>query len=281
MIGICSLCLIEKELKESHIYPRHIYKKTGLIQKKSKNTVFEVRPYDNNQPVKRIEDPNWDGIKTPLLCHQCEQKLGNEYESYFCEVFLNREPPPKRYNIQANVTRSTQSDFLNLSNLNYTYIKLYVLSILWKSALVKQIYLSDRQIEKLRRMVYNGDARMDDDYSILFAAPKEIKDGDNQLISPFINFDFKGCKTFYTVIGNYAITVSQYGPTTIDYELYQSWENYKLKSTGVMSIELADSQQWHMLIFKFNGLGDTFDKYQSEFIKNKPPAAKDFQNLLP
>jgi len=71
--GICKLCGIEDDLKESHIVPKSIYK---WIKNTSATSFLRA----GKNPNLRIQD----GIKIRLLCGDCEQRFSS-YEKYFIE----------------------------------------------------------------------------------------------------------------------------------------------------------------------------------------------------
>ena len=76
MNQICALCEQTKELRESHIIPKFVFrwlKKTGGEH---------FRKADN--PNKRVND----GLKPKLLCHACEQKLGKLEDKFAREIFF-------------------------------------------------------------------------------------------------------------------------------------------------------------------------------------------------
>lgn len=70
-LGICELCKQKSILENSHIIPKFIFdwhKKTSVTGR------FR---YGEN-----INKPVQDGLKLPLLCNNCEQKL-SKWENYF------------------------------------------------------------------------------------------------------------------------------------------------------------------------------------------------------
>jgi hypothetical protein len=89
-VAKCPLCLEDKKLVQSHIYPKFIFKwmkETG----------------DNS--FRRIEDPNqivYDGEKPHLLCATCDNELLGGPEGRFSrEIFfplVNKTTLPKAYN---------------------------------------------------------------------------------------------------------------------------------------------------------------------------------------
>jgi hypothetical protein len=75
--GTCRLCGTTTDLQESHIIPRSVY----AWLKQSSATGF-LR--DGETPNKREQD----GLKTHLLCWDCEQRLNQWETPFYEEVFL-------------------------------------------------------------------------------------------------------------------------------------------------------------------------------------------------
>ena len=268
MNDICALCLGNEKLLESHIYPRHLYKKNRMIKKKFKKQVYEIT-IDNISPVHEISNPDWDGHKEYLLCSACEKKLGI-YESYFSEVFLGVNPPPKKYGIQIENIQGRSHLFRRITNLDYTKVKLYVLSILWKLSISKTmgsgLSLKAEQRERLREMLDTGNAGSQGEYSINFSSPRIFEKGNNELIIPFIQLVY-GTKVYYSVLGNYILIVNLDDSVLPTNELQMTWRECQLKTTGELLIELAEPETWKFIIFKFTGLGEVFDKHPDKFVR--------------
>ena len=88
-MGICKLCLENKELRESHIIP-------DFTGKWIKNTSVTGKLRSSDSVNKRIQDL----IKVKLLCDDCES-IFQKYEKYFSEnifkPFLNSYTPKFKY----------------------------------------------------------------------------------------------------------------------------------------------------------------------------------------
>ncbi len=119
MKGICKLCLEEKELQESHSIPRSYFKRL----KKNDSQLILVRK--GSRPKRVNVDP-----KEPLLCFECEQFISTEYESYGIRLLRNH------HNIRKN------SDHIIINSFNYKRFYLYLLSILWRASISKNIHYS-------------------------------------------------------------------------------------------------------------------------------------------
>ncbi len=119
MIGICKLCLEVKTLMESYSIPRSYFKRLKkdspqlmIIQKGSKPKLENIDP------------------KEPLLCFECEQFISNEYESYGTRLLRNP------HNIRKN------SDHIIVNSFNYKRFYLFLLSILWRASISKNVHYS-------------------------------------------------------------------------------------------------------------------------------------------
>lgn len=119
MIGICKLCLEEKELQESHSIPRSFFKR---IKKKSSQLIVVQK---GSKPKRENVDP-----KEPLLCFECEQFISQEYESYGTRLLRNHR------NIRKN------SDHIIINSFDYKRFYLFLLSILWRASISKSVHYS-------------------------------------------------------------------------------------------------------------------------------------------
>ncbi|OHY64423.1 hypothetical protein BB778_20585 [Pluralibacter gergoviae] len=119
MKGICKLCLKDKELMESHSIPRSYFKRL------KKNDPQLIVVQKGSKPKRENIDP-----KEPLLCFECEQFISQEYESYGIRLLRNHR------NIRKN------SDHIIVSHFDYKRFYLFLLSILWRASVSKNIHYS-------------------------------------------------------------------------------------------------------------------------------------------
>jgi len=107
--GICNLCEKERELAESHIIPKFVFRWMKNTGGKYFRTMLN--------PNQRLQD----GIKKHLLCNNCEQKFG-KYEKLFADniffPYLN------------NSVRFLEYD---------EYLGNFIISVLWRSLLLRKI----------------------------------------------------------------------------------------------------------------------------------------------
>jgi len=76
----CSLCLEAKPLKKSHILPKNHFRDLMGISTKPR---LLYRTNTDSKPTSFVQD----GLKTPLLCFECEQRIGR-YENAFKRNFF-------------------------------------------------------------------------------------------------------------------------------------------------------------------------------------------------
>ncbi len=153
---ICRLCKEDHNLKNSHIIPEFFYKpiydsKHRLLARKSGKLV-------QGRPLQK-------GIREKLLCEGCEQQLGRN-EKYVREVLFGGT----EISIQKFQNR------LVLSNLDYTKVRLFFLSLIWRisvaseHALWKNVDLGPHE-EQIRQMVHDEKAGEPWEYGFLCILP--------------------------------------------------------------------------------------------------------------
>ena len=150
-IGICKLCLkSEKKLCNSHIIPESFYKPAYDEQHRINKWQADI---GKETHIKK-------GLREYMLCKECEQRI-NKYEKYATDL----------WNKNSIVPNKCHSKELLINGLDYTKIKLFHLSVLWRSSVsqlpeFKLISLGPHE-EILRKMIINNDAGPDNYYCII------------------------------------------------------------------------------------------------------------------
>src|SRR5262245_44978696 len=111
MIGSCRLCLQPRPLQKSHIFPEWGY--AGLYGSRHRR-FYKL----TDMPGARVGLPQI-GIREPLLCFDCEQKL-NRHERYTRDLFRTAA---------RLVVPAVQATAVN--HADYRLFKLFQLSLLW------------------------------------------------------------------------------------------------------------------------------------------------------
>ena len=133
----CRLCEEDKPLQNSHVVPEFFYKPS----------------YDEKHRIyARISGklahmpPLQKGLREPLLCWDCEQKL-SPYEKYNREILYGG----------VEITGSRKPNKIEFIGLNYKRVRVFYLSLLWRMSIAGHRFWKDvdlgRHEEKVREMV--------------------------------------------------------------------------------------------------------------------------------
>jgi hypothetical protein len=149
----CTLCQSDSKLVESHIIPEFLYK--TLYDSKHRFHQISVDPAERNQYKQK-------GLRERLLCERCEQQL-SVHEQYMSKL-LNG-------GVIAKVTH--KPGYVHLSEINYSSLKLFQLSILWRAGVsslqpFSQVNLGSHEA-RLRTMILNQDPGGAADYGCIMA----------------------------------------------------------------------------------------------------------------
>ena len=141
-MGKCKLCLVESELRQSHIIPEWLYK--DLYD--SKNRILSVQGTLGKNKTSYIQK----GIRENLLCENCENKL-SKWEGYVARKFR------KIKDAEVRRTKIPNLGLILIEDSDYSNVKLFQLSILWRASISKDKLFSEvilgKYEEKIRQML--------------------------------------------------------------------------------------------------------------------------------
>lgn len=142
-IGICKLCDENKELQNSHVIGKSVFKK--LLKNSGKN--FNYSPSLKEKKIKKTAD-QW---ATPMLCKSCEDWLNSKYENYSLWALKNK---------QSGVEHFESEKFYTIVNVDQYRLALYLISIYWRAAhsrhpAYSQVLIHDEQNEYLKKCILN------------------------------------------------------------------------------------------------------------------------------
>jgi hypothetical protein len=132
----CKLCGQKKKLCNSHILSECLF--TDIYGKEKHDfNIVTTELKNKNQKVQK-------GIREYLLCEDCEQQFGR-YESYFYKTVKNS------FNLKLDAN-------VNFINVDYKLMKLFFLSILWRTGISSNrvfinVTLKKAVEDKLRQML--------------------------------------------------------------------------------------------------------------------------------
>jgi len=194
----CALCLQEKILCDSHIYPEFFYKKVY-----EENHIFygfrndpEVRPKLHRK-----------GVYEPLLCKDCEEHI-NKYEDYAAKVLFG--------GVQKTIEQFPEK--IVAGELLYDKFKLFELSLLWRSGVSKLPEFANiklaRHEEILRKMIYDDNPGEQYDYGCFISFIPNVQELMNRMVYPLepLNRKIWGFQIYRGIFGGlfWAFVVSSH-----------------------------------------------------------------------
>lgn len=199
----CKLCLEEKQLiKKSHIIPEFMYQ--DLYDDKHKMIVFT--PAEMARGEGFVKNPSLGEYESGLLCIDCESKVLSKYESYASKALYGGMLASNECPVFQNYINPDGLKYSSGTNISYSKIKIFFLSILWRASissrpLFSEINLGEHE-EILRKMILNGEPKEIDDYPIFFSAFVNDKNAPRNLIAqPQIRETETGHTSFIFIIG--------------------------------------------------------------------------------
>lgn len=159
----CRLCLTEQTLIEAHIIPRQFYHSVrgsgvgfgaGELVPKVYIAGSERKP---KQYQSGIFDPN-------ILCAECDQKIIGPWDKYAQELFLRKFPTSLATSIRIPALYSVDS-------FDYSSLKLFFLSVLWRSAVTDKEFFAQVDIqdgeEVIRKMLLECNPGASEEFPVM------------------------------------------------------------------------------------------------------------------
>ncbi len=181
----CALCLNDKKLLDSHIFPEFLYK--PLYDENHKFLRVSTNPKTRTKKSPK-------GITERLLCSECEGKIG-KYEDYASKVLNVRIDEPKIF-----------SDRFEFQGIDYQRFKLFQISLLWRAHITTReeysaINLGIKHSEIMRRMIFEGKPGKLYEYGCIVSCVPEIFDDMKLIIIPPIRRRISGHRSYLSVFG--------------------------------------------------------------------------------
>lgn len=164
---ICQLCHEDKPLiSNSHIIPNFLYR--GLFDTKHRLVSLKLDDFS---------DPTYlqTGFKDKdILCRQCENEVFSKLERYAANTIFGDHSKIATEHFAGD---AVHVPYIRFKNLDYTTIKLFLLSILWKSHISKnpffeEINLGPKYSEQLRQRILNNNAGSEDSFEVIMVRPE-------------------------------------------------------------------------------------------------------------
>ena len=168
--GKCKLCMQEKPLlKKSHIIPDFFYVQAGLYNESHHIQKINVQKFLESKHISYVPTGIYD---KEILCEKCDRNIIGKLETYGRTILFGGSTKDKEIRCENFRNPNDGFSYSIFENVNYHKFKLFLLSILWRSAISKNELLKDVEIienylEDLRRMIYDGNPRKFNDFPII------------------------------------------------------------------------------------------------------------------
>ena len=152
----CRLCKEEKKLiKTSHIISDFLHEQLY----DEKHRIIKFHPDELKKENPKISTPPSATYEGDILCADCDNKVIGKYESYVSKLLKNKLTDSKKVSCKESIN-SLKETVIEVNNLDYKNIKLFLLSILWRSSISSkpeftQVSLGPYE-EKIRVQLLNG-----------------------------------------------------------------------------------------------------------------------------
>lgn len=246
--SICKLCLKQKPLiKKSHIMSDFLHK--DMYDENHKLRAFDPKDLLKSKP--RISKPSSGSYEGNLLCNECDNSIIGKYESYSARL-INGSLKGKN-KIKTNVWKSIDGiTHMDISNLDYPMLKLFLLSLLWRAHISSHDEYSSVKLgpyaEKIRRALLEVNPGKDDDIIISITKLEQTAG-----YSTFIGQPLKhkvSNTTCYSIIINGYIIVYYLKPNRITSRI----NHQVLKEKGTITIMEVPRNQVAPFVMKYVGI---------------------------
>ena len=163
--GVCRLCRMDSELKLSHIIPRFMYRPMSRL---AQETPMRFDPQERTNQTGHL--------KEYMLCEACERKFGN-YERPASEFLCGLN----------EIGDGTAMRPICRTFLNYSILKLFFLSLLWRCAvcadcIVRRVDLGPR-LGSLTTLLMGGNPGAENEFPIMLRLLAESKEAKNAVLT--------------------------------------------------------------------------------------------------
>lgn len=244
----CHLCEKGKDLiKKSHIMSEFLHRE--MYDENHKLRAFDPKDLLKSNP--RISRPSSGSYEGSLLCKKCDNEIIGEYESYSAKLLNGALGSKKK--IRCHYSRSIDGIIvLQLSQLHYKNLKLFLLSLLWRAHISSRDEYNDVDLgpysEKFRTSILNGDPGKD--YDIIISITKFDEDAG---FSTFVGQPVKGKidnATYYSIIINGYLIVYHLKENSLSKKI----NHHRLKEDGTLTILEVPKETVAPFVMKYTGV---------------------------
>lgn len=181
-MGICKLCLNEKELiRRSHLFPNFMYKGIG----DDNNRMYLL---SSSSPFhKKVVQTG--AYEEYILCADCDNNILSKLERYANNTLYSQPYRTNTDNFE-QVKNTNNVCVIHCTNVDYSIFKLFLQSLIWRASisshdLFNYFKLTPQQEEQLRFSILNSTPLNKDDYACMILTHQNDEEANTDLV--FIN----------------------------------------------------------------------------------------------
>jgi hypothetical protein len=174
-MGVCRLCRSKRKLVESHIIPESMYP----FGDGPRQPLVKIQL---GQHTRRGRSPAGE-YDPGLVCEQCEA-IFSPWDDYAYRL-LTKQPEASECIYEGGKLIACK-----ISRYNYTKLKLFFISIMWKSTesdrpVFRQVRIGKRHTEMLAHMLRTSNPGTPDDYAVMIARLTDQGEAHKSVRSPY------------------------------------------------------------------------------------------------
>jgi hypothetical protein len=160
---LCRLCLTEQPLVKAHVIPRQFYHsiRGSGIGFGAGELVPRIYVAGSSRKPKQCQSGIFD---SNILCPDCDQKKIGPWDKYAQELFLRKFPKQLATSIRSPALYC-------IDNFDYSSLKLFFLSVLWRSAITENEFFGRVDIqgseETIRRMLLDRNPGASEEFPVM------------------------------------------------------------------------------------------------------------------
>lgn len=243
----CKLCKEEKDLiRKSHIISDFLH--NDIFDENHKLIAFNAKELLKTNP--RISRPSSGSYEGKLLCKKCDNEIIGKYETYTSKLINGKLV--KNEKIQCNYSKSIDGiSILELSNLNYSSLKLFLLSLLWRAHISSREEYQDVDLgayaDKFRESLLNESPETDE--TIITITKLDPTAGFSTFIGQPIRHRIVHTTAYSIIINGYIVVYY-----LKENHLSKKTDHQRLKENGTLTIMEIPKNKVSAFIMKYVGV---------------------------
>ncbi|QXP79010.1 MULTISPECIES: hypothetical protein [Winogradskyella] len=244
----CKLCKEKKSLiKKSHIISEFLHKE--IFDENHKLIAFDPKELRKTNPS--ISRPSSGAYEGNLLCKKCDNEIIGKYESYVSKL-LNKKLN-KNEKIKCNIKHSKdKGTIIELSDLNYSSLKLFLLSLLWRAHISSRDEYQNVDLgpyaNKIGQSILNENPGSDDD-TIITISKLDPTAGFSNFIAQPIRYKLDNSTYYIIIINGYIIIYF-----LKENHLSKKIKHQRLKEDGTLEMVEIPKDKVSSLIMNYIGV---------------------------